>query len=169
MRAGGGDGTARLYRYDRGLTPCPSQSTSISTPSNMTFSPPPPVTMHDLPLETIGNIVHLAYPANAAGKKQKRRRRFLLKASLVCRSWKPFAQKALWHSVRLDGSSIARFVASGAGRYPIKNLYVADVPSTSQDDPVDALLTSVRGVQHLSLSNLSCNGMSLSHRNFQGE
>jgi hypothetical protein len=106
-------------------------------------------TIHDLPLETIGRIITIAYPAAPAHKECKERYRFLKATSLVCREWTPFAQEALWHDVSLFSKAIPSFVAAGAGRHATHKLSVNY--GTGTDASFEGVLRDVRGVRNLEL------------------
>ena len=110
-------------------------------------------TIHDLPLETIGHIITIAHPYDPSDTlEQRARRRFYRNASLVCRDWTPFAQRALWKYVSLEERKVGQFVESGgAGRYPIEKVNIAFVQSSY----LGTFLVSVRGVRVLRLYGCS--------------
>jgi hypothetical protein len=133
-------------------------------------SPPPPKTIHDLPLETIGHIITIAHPVdweNFLQQQRQARRHFYLDTSLVCRDWTPFAQRALWKDVHVDRRSIEELVDSGgAGRYLVERLAV---DSVGLDPSLETLLTSVRGVRDLQLDNCNIDASWLAGNNWRGE
>jgi hypothetical protein len=53
-------------------------------------------TIHDLPLEIIGRIIHIPNPLD---ENRRTRVKPLCRTSLVCRDWTPFAQAELWTEV----------------------------------------------------------------------
>jgi hypothetical protein len=125
-------------------------------------------TIHDLPLETIENILavaHLFY-SDALVERQARRH-FYLDTSLVCRDWTPFAQRALWKFVDVDGFGVPLLIESdGAGRYPIEKLTVVEADNTTS---LGSLLTSVRGVRDLKFLVCNIEGSWICGTNWRGE
>jgi hypothetical protein len=113
--------------------------------------PSPMATIHDLPLETIGRIIAIAYSAAPANWKERKERNGFLKAtSLVCREWTPFAQEELWIDVSLISTEIQRFVDAGAGRYPTLRLsfYSGGI---GMDPSLEVMLRDVQGLRELKL------------------
>jgi hypothetical protein len=126
-------------------------------------------TIHDLPLETIGQILTIAHPFDSEYDylERRERRHFYLDTSLVCRDWRPFAQRALWKYVHVDRRSIEELVDSGgAGRYPVERLAVDRVSSAPS---LETLLTSVRGVRDLQLDHCIIDASWLAGNNWRGE
>jgi hypothetical protein len=139
----------------------------------MPFNPssPPMPTIHDLPLETIEHIITIAHPVHSdEWVEQQARRHFYLDASLVCRDWTPFAQRALWRFVNVDEAGVDLLVESGgAGRYPIDKLVLHSVDSETSLEPLGTLLSSVRGVRDLKLQGCSIDGCWISGDNWRGK
>jgi hypothetical protein len=124
--------------------------------------------IHDLPLETIGHILTIAHPVDwDDDAEQRARRRFYLNASLVCRDWTPFAQRALWKYVYVDLEATEELVESGgAGRFSIETLGVEGV---YEGTFLGTLLTSVRGVRDLKLQGCIIDASWLAGNNWRGE
>lgn len=126
-------------------------------------------TIHDLPLEIIGRIISIAYPAPSANPSERQDRyRFLKATSLVCREWTPFAQEALWLDVALECSQIESFVGAGPGRYPVQKLLINSYDFIGSEDSVEAVLCDVRGVRDLGLSDCPISIDWLCGDNFKG-
>jgi hypothetical protein len=138
------------------------------TSSNMTSPSSPPVTIHDLPLETIGHIITIAHPSYSDEcVEEQARRRFYLDTSLVCRDWTPFAQRALWKFVTVDEFEVNLLIESdGAWRYPIEKLTVVGAANTTS---LGSLLTSVRGVRDLKFQVCDIDGSWICGTNWKGE
>lgn len=127
-------------------------------------------TIHDLPLETIGRIISIAYAATSGGWAIGRERnRYLKVTSLVCREWRPFAQRELWIDVSLAAKSIDSFLAADPGRYRVQALSI-DCRGMGDDSAasVEAVLRDVRGVRDLHLSDCSFGIERLCGSNFKG-
>jgi hypothetical protein len=144
---------------------CVSPQSPQPLPSQPPTSPPL-ATIHDLPLEIIGRIITIAYPAAPAHKGRKERYRFLKATSLVCREWTPFAQAELWLDVYLHGEEMQSFVEAGAGRHPVQKLSVTH--GSGRDDPIEAILRDVRGVHDLELGSCTVSMDWLCGDNFKG-
>jgi hypothetical protein len=125
-------------------------------------------TIHDLPLETIENILAVSHSFDSDNwPEQRARRRFYLDTSLVCRDWTPFAQRALWKFVIVDDYGVHLLIESdGAGRYPIEKLTVVEADNTTS---LGSLLTSVRGVRDLKFLVCNIDGSWICGTNWRGE
>lgn len=106
-------------------------------------------TIYDLPLETIGHIFSIAMPVSSCNSEERKERyRFLKAISLVCRSWTPLAQRALWLDVQVLGEEdFDRFLEAGPGRYPVHKLCIDS--QTASEESVESILHDVRGVREL--------------------
>jgi hypothetical protein len=146
-----------------------SSSVNPGRPITSSFNTSPPMPIHSLPLETIGRIIESTCTSLSNDRKERRaRRHFLLATSLVCRTWTPFAQPALWKYVCLeDAVSAALLVGTGAGRYPIKVLRV-NLPG-QDEGTLETLLRTVRGVQQLDMVGGHLKVDWLCGTNLQGE
>jgi hypothetical protein len=124
-------------------------------------------TIHDLPLETIENILAVAHSFDSDNwLEQRARRRSYLDTSLVCRDWTPFAQRALWRIVKVGEAGVTLLIKSGgAGRLSIETLMVYGARSSS----LGTLLSSARGVRDLKLSGCSIDGSWLSGDNWRSK
>jgi hypothetical protein len=125
-------------------------------------------TIHDLPLETIEHIITIAYPFDSSDTTEQRaRRHFYRNASLVCRDWTPFAQRALWKYLDVDPEATEELVESGgAGRFSIETLSVNGV---YEGTSLGTLLTSVRGVRDLKFQGCIIDASWLAGNNWRGE
>jgi hypothetical protein len=149
------------------LTCVRSQSTQDTPSHSHPPTPSPPsTTIHDLPLEIIGRIIIIAYPAPSASLSERRERyRFLKATSLVCREWTPFAQEELWFDVELFENTVESFLEGGAGRHATHWLRVE---CWWREKSVQAVLRDVRGVRDLELYNCPISIDWLCGDNFKG-